>query len=65
LPARCASPRRLAHAQSFPPNAKVDALYAEWNKPSTPGCALGVVQNGKFIYEHGYGMANLDYDIPN
>jgi len=55
----------LAQAQSFPPNPKVDALYAEWNKPSTPGCALGVVQNGKFIYEHGYGMANLDYDIPN
>jgi CubicO group peptidase (beta-lactamase class C family) len=52
-------------AQSFPPNPKVDALYAEWNKTTTPGCALGVVQSGKFIYERGYGMANLDYDIPN
>ena len=60
----CVAASRLP-AQSFPPNPKVDALFAEWNKTTTPGCALGVVQNGKFIYERGYGMANLDYDIPN
>jgi CubicO group peptidase (beta-lactamase class C family) len=26
---------------------------------------LGVLRDGKFVYERGYGMANLDYDIPN
>ena len=52
-------------AQQFAPNPRVDAIFAEWNTPESPGCALGVLQNGKFIYEHGYGMANLDYDIPN
>jgi CubicO group peptidase (beta-lactamase class C family) len=52
-------------AQQFPANPAVDRIFAEWDKPETPGCALGVVQNGKFIYERGYGMANLDYDIPN
>src|SRR5437764_5803000 len=30
-------------AQSFPPNPKVDALYAEWNSTTKPGCALGVI----------------------
>ena len=52
-------------AQQFPPNPKVDKIFAAWDKPTSPGCALGVLQNGRFVYEHGYGMANLDYDIPN
>ena len=54
-----------AEAQQFPPNPKVDRIFAEWDKPDSPGCAVGVVQNGRFIYQRGYGMANLDYDIPN
>ena len=49
----------------FPANPSVDHLFARWDKPDSPGCALGVVRNGRFVYEHGYGMANLDYDIPN
>jgi CubicO group peptidase (beta-lactamase class C family) len=54
------------HAQQqFPRNPKVDRVFAEWDKPGSPGCAVGVVQNGRFIYQRGYGMANLDYDIPN
>ncbi|HEY2374554.1 MAG TPA: serine hydrolase domain-containing protein [Gemmatimonadaceae bacterium] len=54
-----------AVAQQFQANPKVDKIFAEWDKPSSPGCALGVLQNGRFVYERGYGMANLDYDIPN
>jgi CubicO group peptidase (beta-lactamase class C family) len=54
-----------ATAQPFPRNPRVDRIFAEWDKPDSPGCALGVVQNGRFIYQRGYGMANLDYDIPN
>ncbi len=44
--------------------AKVDKLFAQWNKSDSPGCALGIVKDGRLIYKHGYGMANLDYDIP-
>ncbi len=43
---------------------KVDALFAQWDKPNSPGCALGVIKDGNFIYKRGYGMANLDYNIP-
>jgi len=43
---------------------RIDALFSEWDKPNSPGCALAVVENGKIIYKKGYGMANLDYDIP-
>ena len=52
-------------AQQFPSNPDVDKIFAAWDTPTSPGCALGVLQNGRFVYEHGYGMANLDYDIPN
>ena len=43
---------------------KVDALFAQYDKPDSPGCALGVIKDGSFIYKRGYGMANLDYNIP-
>lgn len=46
-------------------NSSIDRIFAEWDKPGSPGCALGVVRDGRFVYERGYGMANLDYDIPN
>ena len=52
-------------AAQSPSNPAVDKIFTAWDKPTSPGCALGVLQNGRFIYEHGYGMANLDYDIPN
>jgi CubicO group peptidase (beta-lactamase class C family) len=52
-------------AQQFSPKPEVDKIFATWDKPTSPGCALGVLQNGRFVYERGYGMANLDYDIPN
>jgi CubicO group peptidase (beta-lactamase class C family) len=44
--------------------AKVDKLFENWDKPDSPGCALGIVKDGRLIYKRGYGMANLDYNIP-
>jgi len=43
----------------------VDKIFSEWDKSNTPGCGLGIIKNGKLIYSRGYGMANLEYDIPN
>jgi CubicO group peptidase (beta-lactamase class C family) len=45
-------------------SARVDQLFAPWNKPDSPGCSLGVSQNGVPVYEHGYGMANLELRVP-
>jgi CubicO group peptidase (beta-lactamase class C family) len=44
--------------------AQVDKLFAQLDKPDSPGCALGIIKDGKLIYTRGYGMANLDYGIP-
>jgi CubicO group peptidase (beta-lactamase class C family) len=39
---------------------KVDRIFTDWNTTSSPGCALAVVKEGRIVYEHGYGMANLE-----
>jgi CubicO group peptidase (beta-lactamase class C family) len=43
---------------------QIDSLFVEWDNNS-PGCALGIIKNGELTYSRGYGMANLEYDIPN
>lgn len=49
---------------SDPRKKEVDKIFARWDKPNSPGCTLGIIQEGRFIYERGYGMANLEYGIP-
>ena len=48
--------------ETFEP--KVDRLFAEWDRSDSPGAALAVIRDGEIIYKQGYGMANLEYDIP-
>jgi CubicO group peptidase (beta-lactamase class C family) len=43
--------------------AKVDALFGEWAKPDSPGCAVAVVRGGRILYAKGYGMADLEHDV--
>jgi CubicO group peptidase (beta-lactamase class C family) len=56
----CACSR--AHVDSK--TARVDALFEKWNRAGSPGCAVGISRNGSVLYEHGYGMANLEWGIP-
>ena len=44
--------------------AKVDHLFAEWNRSDSAGAAIAVVRNSEVVYKQGYGTANLEYDIP-
>jgi CubicO group peptidase (beta-lactamase class C family) len=43
---------------------QVDELFSQWDKPDSPGCAIAIVQNGEMIYQRGYGMADLEHNIP-
>jgi CubicO group peptidase (beta-lactamase class C family) len=56
----------LVRAQTLPPDiaTKVDKVFEKWNTHDSPGCALGVYKDGQIIYKHGYGMANLNDDVP-
>jgi len=55
----------LAHAQTLPPEtaAQIDKIFAQYDHTETPGCALGVYQDGRIVYKRGYGMANLNDDV--
>ena len=44
---------------------KIDSLLFDKLKTEhVPGISLVIVQNGKTIYKKGYGIANLEYEIP-
>lgn len=45
--------------------SRIDSIFSKYNNKTGPGLAAGVVQNGKVIFTKGYGLANLEYDIPN
>ncbi len=53
-----------ASAQGTDLTARVDQLFQAFDRPGSPGCALGVVRDGAFVYERGYGSENLDYGRP-
>ena len=44
---------------------KVDKLFEKWDSTVTPGASMAIIQNGEIIYKRGYGMANLEHDVPN
>jgi len=46
------------------PNEQVDEVFSPWDNNNTPGAAVAIVKNGSIIYKKGYGLANLEYDIP-
>ncbi len=42
---------------------RVDKVFEKWNRTDSPGCALSVMKDGRIIYKHGYGMADLDHNV--
>ncbi len=42
----------------------IDQIFAKWNQPNSPGCALAVIRDGEIIYSKGYGQADLEHNIP-
>ncbi|MEM8535169.1 MAG: serine hydrolase domain-containing protein [Chloroflexota bacterium] len=49
---------------TLPPTTKVDALFSEWDRPDSPGFAVAIIKDGEIVYKQGYGIANLEHDIP-
>src|SRR5437660_702865 len=45
--------------------AQVDRVFARWNSPSTPGCAVGAAVDGQPVLATAYGMADLEHDVKN
>lgn len=43
----------------------VDKLFTQWNTSTTPGMNIAILRDGKELYAHSYGMANLELSRPN
>ena len=56
-----AQPPRVGADSSV--HGRVDRIFAQWDRTDSPGCALGVFQNGRIEYARGYGMANLELGV--
>jgi CubicO group peptidase (beta-lactamase class C family) len=59
-----AAPACFAQQDSGDLEGKVDKVFAAYDKPDSPGCALGVVRDGEFVYKKGYGEGNLELSVP-
>jgi CubicO group peptidase (beta-lactamase class C family) len=43
---------------------QIDTVFARFERPGSPGCALGVYRDGRMTYARGYGSAHLELDVP-
>ena len=39
--------------------AQTEKVFKTWNRPDSPGCAVGIVKDGKLVYANGFGIANF------
>jgi CubicO group peptidase (beta-lactamase class C family) len=53
-----------AEVQPLPLDARVDEVFKPYARKDSPGCTLGVYQDGRIVTTRAYGMANLDHDVP-
>ncbi|MDE1175303.1 MAG: serine hydrolase [Edaphobacter sp.] len=43
---------------------EVDQVFAAYAQPMNPGCSVGIVHGGRFVYQKSYGSASLELDVP-
>jgi CubicO group peptidase (beta-lactamase class C family) len=43
---------------------EIDAVFAKWDNTRSPGCAVAVSRSGQIVFARGYGMSNLEHDVP-
>jgi CubicO group peptidase (beta-lactamase class C family) len=55
---------QAAAPQGAAREAAVDKVFAAWTT-STPGCAVGVAENGRPVLQRAYGMAELEHGAAN
>lgn len=57
----------LEKSKETPPlsvEAKINKVFKDLDKPSTPGAAVAVVKDGLVVFRRGYGCAQVEYNIP-
>ncbi len=44
--------------------ARIDSVFAPYTTPGSPGCAVGVYQDGAMAFARGYGLADVQHGAP-
>lgn len=42
----------------------IDELFAAYNNAHSPGCSVGVIRDGNFVFRKSYGEASLELGVP-
>ncbi len=45
--------------------ARIDRAFTTSGGPDAPGCAVGAARRGETVLTRAYGLANLEYGVPN
>ena len=43
---------------------RIDEMFRAYDHPNSPGGAVGIIRNGEWVLKKGYGMANLEHEVP-
>ena len=57
-------PQRAARPGTNTEEQQVNQIFAAYDKAGSPGCAIGVIRNGNFVYRKSYGMGSLELGVP-
>ncbi len=42
----------------------IDAVFADLDRPGSPGASVSVIRDGEIIHSRGYGYAQIEHDVP-
>lgn len=59
----CCAPACLAQANETW-QAELEALFAPYDQTDAPGLAVGIERDGEIVFARGYGMADLEHNVP-
>ena len=54
---------RRKHYSNFAAG-QIDALFDHFSRPGAPGVSVLVISNGRVLFAKGYGLANLEQQLP-
>jgi CubicO group peptidase (beta-lactamase class C family) len=55
---------RLAGPDSTALRARIDSVFARFDRPGSPGCVVAVMDAGRIVFGRGYGSADIERGTP-
>ncbi|HEY8617264.1 serine hydrolase domain-containing protein [Phenylobacterium sp.] len=63
--AQATAPTRAPPPAAAPAPPNLDPIFATWNRPDAPGCAVGVGRNGRTVLTRAWGSSDLEHGVRN